>query len=226
MFTGIVESLGTVVALDEGSSTRRIVVQVASGFLDGVVPGASIAVDGACLTPTTVEKDRFTVEAIGTTLSRTVAGGYERGTRVNLERALALGGRLDGHLVQGHVDGIGHLMSVREDGEFWRLVFHVPRDIWDLTLLHGSIALNGVSLTVNALGSAPELEVGIIPHTWIHTNLSHLSPGDRVNVEGDLIGKYVGRLLAQGSPPGRFPPADRRGGTQDGQEAGASNEDV
>jgi riboflavin synthase len=226
MFTGIVEAVGTVVGLEEGSSTRRLVVEVASSFLEDVVPGASIAVDGACLTPTQVEEDRFTVEAIGTTLSRTIAGGYGRGTRVNLERALALGGRLDGHLVQGHVDGIGHLSSVREDGEFWRLVFHVPRAIWNLTLLHGSIALNGVSLTVNALGSAPELEVGIIPHTWAHTNLSHLSPGDPVNVEGDLIGKYVGRLLAQGLPPGRLPPGDRRGGIQDGQEAGASNHDV
>ncbi len=226
MFTGIVEAMGTVVGLEEGSSTRRMVVEVGSGFLDGVVPGASIAVDGACLTPIRVEEGRFTVEAIGTTLSRTIAGGYGRGTRVNLERALALGGRLDGHLVQGHVDGIGHLISVREDGEFWRLVFHVPDDIWGLTLLHGSIALNGVSLTVNALGSTSELEVGIIPHTWTHTNLSHLSPGDAVNVEGDLIGKYVGRLLAQGLPPGRFPPVDGRGGTQDGQEAGASHDDA
>lgn len=201
MFTGIVEAVGSVVAVKERSSTRSLVVQVTPEFLEDVVPGASIAVDGACLTPIRVEGDRFTVEVIGTTLSRTIVGGYLEGTRVNLERALAIGGRLDGHLVQGHVDGIGNLKSVREDGASWRLVFQVPPEVWNLTLLHGSIALNGVSLTVSTLGSKPEVEVGIIPHTWTHTNLSGLVPGDPVNVEGDLIGKYVGRLLAQGLPP-------------------------
>lgn len=204
MFTGIVEAVGSVVAVKERRATRSLEVQVSPEFLEGVAPGASIAVDGACLTPIRVARDRFTVEAIGTTLSRTLVGGYLTGARVNLERALAMGGRLDGHLVQGHVDGVGILKSVREDGASWRLVFQVPPEVWTLTLVHGSIALNGVSLTVSTLRSEPEVEVGIIPHTWTHTNLSCLAPGDPVNVEGDLIGKYVGRLLAQGLPSGRI----------------------
>ncbi len=200
MFTGIVERVGTVVGVEEGSSTRRLSVEVAPGFLEGFLPGASVAVDGACLTPVEVEAGRFTVEVIGTTLSRTVAGGYVTGSRVNLERALPLGGRLDGHIMQGHVDGLGELMSVREEGEFWRLRFRVPPEVWRQTLLHGSIALNGVSLTVNALEAGEVVEVGIIPHTWTHTNLSLLGPGDPVNVEGDLIGKYVARLLHPSLP--------------------------
>jgi riboflavin synthase len=218
MFTGIVEAVGKVVAVRPGASTRELVVEVPSGFLDGVAVGASIAVDGACLTPVRVEETGFTVEVIGTTLSRTIAGGYGPGSRVNLERALALGSRLDGHLVQGHVDGIGHLRYVQEDGDFRRLRFQVPQEVRDLTLRHGSIALNGVSLTVNDLGLGPEVEVGIIPHTWSHTNLSRLSPGDPVNVEGDLIGKYVGTLLARGRGP--------TAGTEPGPQEGGSGEDI
>jgi riboflavin synthase len=200
MFTGIVERVGTVAEVEEGSATRRLTVEVDPGFLEGVTPGASIAVDGACLTPVSVGPGRFLVEVIGTTLSRTVAGGYAPGSRVNLERALPLGGRLDGHLVQGHVDGLGELTSIQEEGEFWRLRFRVPPEVWRQTLLHGSITLNGVSLTVNALGPGETVEVGIIPHTWTHTNLSFLTPGDPVNVEGDLIGKYVARLLSRSLP--------------------------
>jgi len=117
------------------------------------------------------------------------------GSRVNLERAMRMGARLDGHLVQGHVDGVGQLESVVVEGDFHRLRFRIPSEVHRGTLLHGSITLNGVSLTVNALEPEHRIEVGIIPHTWTHTNLSHLAPGDPVNVEGDLIGKYVGRWM-------------------------------
>lgn len=162
-----------------------------------LTPGQSVSVDGACLTVVSVEDDVFLVEAIGTTLSRTVAGGYRVGTRVNLERALRMGDRLDGHLVQGHVDGVGELVSSRPDGDYHLLDVRIPDDVARGTILHGSITLNGVSLTVNALGGEI-CQVGIIPFTWSHTNLGLLKPGNAVNVEGDLIGKYVGRWMEAG----------------------------
>jgi riboflavin synthase len=153
-------------------------------------------VDGACLTAVAFAENTFAVDVIGTTLERTVAGGYRAGTRVNLERAMRMDSRLDGHMVQGHVDGVGHLLRVLEDGEFWRMDFSIPRDVADSTILHGSIALNGVSLTVSDFLGHEEIQIGIIPFTWEQTNLGRLAPGDPVNVEGDLIGKYVGRILA------------------------------
>jgi riboflavin synthase len=195
MFTGIIEAVGEVLEIGDRDEIREIRIGAPEAILAEVSPGDSVAVDGACLTPTRIDPGSFTVEAIGTTLGRTVAGGYGAGTRVNLERALAFGGRLDGHLVQGHVDGIGHLKSVREEGAYRLLEFGIPSEVHRLTLLHGSIALNGISLTVNRLLEKDRIEVGVISHTWAHTNLSHLEPGDPVNVEGDLIGKYVGTVL-------------------------------
>jgi riboflavin synthase len=115
---------------------------------------------------------------------------------VNLERAMVLGQRLDGHLVQGHVDGVGQLTSVTESDGFWLLDFRIPEEVWARTILHGSIAINGISLTVNRLDPPDSCQIGIIPHTWEMTNLGILRPGDPVNLEGDLIGKYVGRMLA------------------------------
>ena len=138
----------------------------------------------------------FAVDVIGTTLERTIAGTYATGTRVNLERALRAGDRLDGHIVQGHVDGVGHLERILEDGEFWRLDVRLPGDVLRGTVLHGSITLNGVSLTVSDFVGEDAIQIGIIPFTWEHTNLGDLEPGDPLNVEGDLIGKYVGRLMA------------------------------
>ncbi|HSG48495.1 MAG TPA: riboflavin synthase, partial [Longimicrobiales bacterium] len=195
MFTGIVEAMGTVVEARDVPGLRRMVVQVEPSFLAGVAPGASIAVDGACLTPVSVEEDRFEVELVLSTLDRTVAGGYAPGSRVNLERAMRADGRLDGHVVQGHVDGVGSLLEVRQEGDTRFLDFRIPREVWDLTILHGSIALNGISLTVNALEAPDRCQVAIIPHTWTHTNFSSLGPGDGVNVEGDLMGKYVQKIL-------------------------------
>ncbi len=195
MFTGIVEALGRVEEVTEAESLRRFRITAPAAFLEGVVPGDSIAVDGACLTPVEVESGAFHVEAVGTTLGRTLAGRYLPGTRVNLERALRMGERLDGHLVQGHVDGMGHLMQIAKEGDFWRMEVRLPPEVHRATLLHGSVTLNGVSLTVNRLLDGDRIEVALIPHTWAHTNLSALEPGDPLNVEGDLIGKYVGRLL-------------------------------
>lgn len=207
MFTGIVEAMGRVRSTREVAGGRQIVIEAPSALLAGVTTGDSIAVDGACLTAVEVAAETFRIDAILSTLERTVAGRYAPGVRVNLERAMALGARLDGHLVQGHVDGVGEFLSVRDEGGTHFLDFRVPREVWEQTILHGSICLNGISLTVNALEAPDRLQVGIIPHTWEVTNLADLAPGDTVNVEGDLLGKYVGRILAVRG--GRVPgPAD------------------
>ena len=198
MFTGIVEVMGRIQAVEDRATTRRFRLE-APEVAPELELGDSVAVDGACLTVAEYDRSGFSVDVIGTTLERTIAGGYEVGGVVNLERALAFGDRLDGHLVQGHVDGVGHLESIREDGEFWRLRVRLPGAILRSTVLHGSITLNGVSLTVSDLLEENEdsrVEIGIIPHTWRHTNLRLLKPGNPVNVEADLIGKYVGRLMA------------------------------
>lgn len=196
MFTGIVEAMGTVVETRDVPGLRRMTVAVAPDFLADVTPGASVAVDGACLTPVEVGDDRFVVELVLSTLDRTVAAGYTPGSRVNLERAMQAHGRLDGHVVQGHVDGVGTLLGVRQEGDTRFLDFRIPAEVWDLTILHGSIALNGISLTVNELEAPDRCQVAIIPHTWSNTNLSTLEPGGGVNVEGDLMGKYVQKILA------------------------------
>ena len=194
MFSGIVEEVGVVRAVEELDGAREIIIE-ASSILDDLAPGASVSMDGACHTAVSVLEDGFTVHSIGTTLSRTVSAGYAAGSRVNLERSLAMGGRLDGHLVQGHVDGVGELASVAEEGEYRLLDFLIPAEIAAQTILHGSIAINGVSLTVNALLDHDLCQVAVIPFTWEHTNLGELAVGDPVNVEGDMIGKYVRRML-------------------------------
>jgi len=199
MFTGIIEAVGRVAGIAPAGQVRRIRILADPDFLDGMRIGDSIAIDGACMTPVEVQAGAFTVEAVGTTLSRTITGGYASGSEVNLERAMVLGGRLDGHLVQGHVDGVGQLRSIREEGGSYRMVVQVPDEVHRLTLVHGSIALNGVSLTVNRLLGDDAIEVALIPHTWDHTNFRSLKIGDPLNVEGDLIGKYVGKLLLGGS---------------------------
>jgi riboflavin synthase len=197
MFTGIVEDVGELIHAGEGARMRRFTFR-SSRITDDLQVGGSVAVDGACLTATSVAEDSFTVEAVGTTLSRTLAKHYRVGTRVNLERAARMNARLDGHLVQGHVDGTGELLSTKAEGDYWILDFRIPQHIVQVTVLHGSITLNGVSLTVNELSDPDRLQVAIIPHTWENTNLSDLREGDPVNVEGDLVGKYVYRILGKG----------------------------
>ncbi len=204
MFTGIIETVGTVVTLADGDEARTLAIR-APKLTPDLGIGHSIAVDGACLTVVELEGGLFSVTAIGTTLSRTVASSYRQGTRVNLERSLLVGDRLDGHFVQGHVDGVGELVQIVTEGDSRLLDVRIPRDVDEITVLHGSIALNGVSLTVNALPQPGVCQVAIIPHTWTSTNLSDLVEGDPVNVEGDLIGKHVGRMLAnRHGQPGRL----------------------
>jgi riboflavin synthase len=195
MFTGIIETTGTIRRVEDLETTRRFHVEVPEfgGDLD---IGGSVSVDGACLTAVEVDARGFAVDVIGTTLERTVAGRYTNGSRVNLERAMRPDDRLDGHIVQGHVDGTGHLKSTIKSGEFWLMDFQVPEDVAALTILHGSITLNGVSLTVSEFLSRDVVRIGIIPHTYHVTNLGGLQPEGLVNVEGDLMGKYVGKILA------------------------------
>jgi len=195
VFSGIVESVGTVVAVVSTDVGRRLRFR-APDVVGDLAVGGSVAVDGACLTAVEVHPDGFTADVIGTTLSRTVAGTYAEGSRVNLERALKLGDRLDGHLVQGHVDGVGEVTGVRAEGDSRLVDFTLPPDVESVTILHGSVTVNGVSLTVNALPGPGLCQVALIPHTRAVTTLDALRPGDRVNLEGDLIGKHVGRLHA------------------------------
>jgi len=198
MFTGIVRAIGEVVRIQETNGVRTLDIRVEESFLEGVEVGASIALDGACLTPVLILGDTFRVEAVRPTLEKTVAGRYQVGSRINLEHALTLNGRLDGHFVQGHVDGLGYIRDVRKDGGAHHLEVELPDEVSRYTLQQGSITLNGVSLTVSRLLPSGNVEVTIIPHTWDETNLRDLSRGDPVNVEGDLIGKYVEKLLGAG----------------------------
>jgi riboflavin synthase len=191
MFTGIVTAQGSVVRVDALDDARRLEFETEVGFLADVEPGASIAVDGVCQTVVSRTARRFTVEAIGTTLSRTTFGEYEPGRRVNLELALALGERLGGHLVQGHVDAVGTVLSVARVGEHVLLDVSLPPEVAEVTVLHGSIAIDGVSLTVNALPAPDRAQVALIPYTWDLTNMSRLDVGSTVNLEGDMLGRFV-----------------------------------
>lgn len=202
MFSGIVEELGTVRDRTPLEGGFRIRV-AATAVLEGLDPGDSIAVDGVCQTVVERVSDAFVVEAIGTTLSRTTFAELVPGRAVNLERALALGDRIGGHLVQGHVDGTGTVESVERAGEHVLLRFTMPPVVADVTVLHGSITVNGVSLTVNGLPRPDVAEVALIPYTWDHTNLGDLQAGNRVNLEGDMLGKFVAHLLERRQGAGR-----------------------
>ncbi|HKP77475.1 MAG TPA: riboflavin synthase [Longimicrobiaceae bacterium] len=196
MFTGIVEEVGTLTDVREAGN--GVVFTIAADEVrKGLGLGDSVAIDGACLTVTALPDGAFTVQAVGTTLGRTTFGGFRAGRRVNLERALALGQRLGGHVVQGHVDGLGEVTSIRREEELVLIEFAMPDDVAAVTVLHGSITVNGVSLTVNELPRPGVCQVSIIPFTWEHTNFPDLTVGDAVNLEGDTIGKYVRHLLGQ-----------------------------
>lgn len=196
MFTGIVEEVGTVAEV-RAEGNGRVFTIACESVLRGMGMGDSVAIDGACLTVTAFDGAGFSVQAVGTTLERTTFGKFEAGRRVNLERALSVGQRLGGHIVQGHVDGIGEVTGIRREDELVRIDFRMPEDVGAVTVLHGSITLNGISLTVNELPAPGICQVSIIPFTWENTNLPDLRVGDRVNLEGDTIGKYVRHLLGQ-----------------------------
>lgn len=196
MFTGLIEEIGIVSSARRLTEGREFQIS-ARAVLEDLQVGDSIAIDGACHTVTERNGDAFTVQSIATTLSRTTFGEFTEGRRVNLERAVPVGTRLGGHLVQGHVDGTGRIVSVEHLGEHVQIDFAIPPIVEDVTILHGSITLNGISLTVNALPAPGVAQVSIIPHTWAATTLPDLRIGDQVNLEGDMIGKYVRQLLSR-----------------------------
>jgi riboflavin synthase len=189
MFTGLVEETGIVARVESGADGTHIDVR-ARTVLDGLAVGDSISIDGVCQTVVRHDADSFAVHAMATTLSRTTFAMLRAGAEVNLERALALGARLGGHLVQGHVDAVGTVARVDPREGHVLLDVEAPEEVLEATVLHGSIAINGVSLTVNALHGAV-IQVALIPHTWQHTNLRLLRAGQGVNLEADLFGKYV-----------------------------------
>ena len=194
MFTGIIEELGSVRSIEERGENARIII-AAKIVTEGTNHGDSIAVNGVCLTALDIHNDSFAADVSRETLLRSTLGNLKPGTPVNLERAVTPATRLGGHMVQGHVDACGQFVSVEDHGESWTVRFAYPPEIARYLVFKGSVAVDGISLTIANLTN-DYFEIAIIPKTWEVTNLSHLKPGDGVNLEVDVIGKYVERLLA------------------------------
>lgn len=195
MFTGIVTSLGTVRAITpmNAGSDMRVVIATTWADTAGIPIGASIACSGCCLTAVELGPDWFAVEASAETLSKTTLGAWEVGTRVNLERPLRVGDELGGHIVAGHVDGVGEVLEATPDHGSTRWRFAVPYALGRFIAPKGSVAINGVSLTVNEVEGAT-FGVNIIPHTAQVTSFGQLAVGDAVNIEIDTVARYVARL--------------------------------
>ena len=193
MFTGLITAIGEIREASETDVGRELVV---AAPYEGVVVGESIAVNGACLTVRECGAGWFRVAAIVTTVDRTAVAQWRAGTRVNLERALLVGDRLGGHLVQGHVDGVGRVRSAVAQGDAWLLDVEVPSEVDELLVPLGSVTVDGVSLTVNALPRPGVLQVSIIDHSLRHTTLGALRAGDLVQLEADILAKYLKRLSA------------------------------
>ncbi|MEG3638261.1 riboflavin synthase [Magnetococcus sp. PR-3] len=201
MFTGLIETVGQITTLEKGRGDWQLTVQSDLPMAD-VKLGDSIAVSGACLTVTQMSGHQFTVEVSQESVDKTTFDTMQVGQAVNLERALQMGGRLDGHLVQGHVDAVGWLESQQTRGRSIELWFRVPADIGRYIIPKGSIAIDGISLTVNQVvdgEDATRFSINVIPLTQQKTTLGGLSVGGRVNVETDLLGRYVERLLRRGA---------------------------
>ena len=197
MFTGIIEASGLILAVREKADAREIKVRLPAVWR--LKPGQSIAVDGGCLTVTKRGAGWAEFFIGPETLKKTVAGTYRKNSRVNLERAMQLGARLDGHLVLGHVDTTTQVLAVGPDGDAFRLSLALPAAGAGLVIPRGSLTVNGVSLTIAKL-AARRLDIMLIPETWRRTNLSQLQPGNPVNLEYDLIGKYIRRGAGMTAP--------------------------
>ncbi|HKG46332.1 MAG TPA: riboflavin synthase [Pyrinomonadaceae bacterium] len=194
MFTGIIEELGSVRSIEERGENARIMI-ASNVVTEGTNHGDSIAVNGVCLTALEIQPDSFAADVSRETLLRSTLGRLRPGTPVNLERSVTPATRLGGHIVQGHVDARGQFAGVEDHGESWTLRITYPAEIAKYLVFKGSVAVEGISLTIAAL-TDEYFEIAIIPKTWEVTNLSHLKPGDDVNIEVDVIGKYVERLLS------------------------------
>jgi riboflavin synthase len=203
MFTGIITGVGRIVAVhDLGSSSqhgKRLSVQTPAGYLDDVGLGNSIAINGACMTVTSFDltQSRFTIDVSAESLART--SGLDMAGTVNLEKALRAADRLGGHIVSGHVDGVGQVTHFATVGESWRLDVLAPPELARFLAFKGSITVQGVSLTVNSVTDSPQgctVSINLIPHTLTHTALGELAVGQRVNLEIDLMARYVERMLS------------------------------
>jgi len=192
VFTGLVDDVGTIVAANESDAGREFRIKCR---YDDLADGESIAVNGACLTVRACGTGWFTVAAVVTTLDRTTVADWHDGSRVNLERALRVGDRLGGHFVQGHVDGVATVTEVRRREDALLVDLALPPGLAELMVQHGSVTVDGVSLTVNELPASGALQLSLIEYTLRHTTLGRLAVGDRVHVEADMLGKYVQRLL-------------------------------
>ncbi|MCA9552126.1 MAG: riboflavin synthase [Myxococcales bacterium] len=200
MFTGIVDHVGTVARVAPGQGGGRTLV-VRHGFTSALELGESIAHDGVCLTVVRIDGDTFWVEAGPETLARTTIGALKTGSKINLERAATLSTRLGGHLVQGHVDAVGHIRAVRARENAWDLDVDAPPEVLKMVISQGSVTVDGISLTVTGR-SAETFSLSIIPHTWKVTSLADKGVGSAVNVEVDVIARYVlGLLEAQQAEP-------------------------
>ncbi|MDR7481508.1 MAG: riboflavin synthase [Armatimonadota bacterium] len=202
MFTGIVEALGEVVTVEPatGGGGARLRVR-AGGLAEGARAGDSIAVDGVCLTITAQDGGVFTADLAAETLRRTTLGRLRPGDRVNLERPLRVDQRLGGHIVQGHVDGVGTVAAVRPEGDGAWMEITPPPALLRYLVEKGSVAVDGVSLTVAALPAPDRFAVALVPHTLAATTLGRRRPGDAVNLEADILAKYVQRLLEGARQP-------------------------
>jgi riboflavin synthase len=200
MFTGIVTDIGEITSMAPGGQRgdRRFVVRTKHAMAP-VPIGASISCSGCCLTVVEKGSDWFAVEASGETLDKTHLGGWQKGHRLNLELSLKLGDELGGHLVYGHVDGVGHIVSMTPEGGSVRFVFEAPAELARFIAAKGSIAVDGVSLTVNEV-DGNRFGVNIISHTQAVTTLGQVKAGQRVNLEVDMLARYVQRLLEHGKP--------------------------
>ena len=195
MFTGIITALGTI---DEiiTKADGDVRLGIMTPWDCTAIPlGASIACSGVCLTVVAVSGGRFDVDVSAETMAVTTLAAWQEGTQINLERALAMGDELGGHIVSGHVDGIGTLVSVDRDGDGYRLVIEAPEELAPLIAPKGSVAVDGISLTVNAV-EGRRFGLMIIPHTWDHTTLATRQPGDKINLEADMLARYVARIVS------------------------------
>jgi len=194
MFTGIIEETGKVLRITPSGDSIIVTIQAAL-ILDGLKTGDSIAVDGACLTVTGIGSNSFNADVSPETLEKTIIGNYRNGDEVNLERALQFSGRLGGHLVSGHIDGKGKVVSVTHKNKILELTIGVSENLVRYLISKGSIAINGVSLTVNK-PAGDRFDVTLIPHSLLKTTIRHLKAGMDVNIECDLIAKYIEKLLS------------------------------
>lgn len=192
MFTGLIDDVGVVDRVAHTDAGRELRIRCR---YDDLIAGESVAVNGACMTVRDCGPGRFTFATVVTSLDRTSIGEWACGMRVNLERSVRAGDRMGGHIVQGHVDGVGAVQSVTQREDARLIDIALPDDLFSLLVPHGSVTVDGVSLTVNDILSDNVLQISVIEYTLAHTTLGDLRPGSRVHVEGDVIGKYVRRLV-------------------------------